>query len=102
MPDVTHDAPPPDRTSVQVRATGRVQGVFFRASTRDLARKRGVCGWVRNDRDGAVTAHLEGPPDAVAAVVAWIEAGGPPHAAVEDVTTRLADAEGHANFTIRH
>src|SRR4051812_50214328 len=43
-----------------VRVTGRVQGVFFRAWTRDEAKRGGVTGWVRNCPDGSVEAHLEG------------------------------------------
>ena len=84
------------------RATvhGHVQGVFFRASTRDLAQRVGVTGWVRNDPDGTVTAHLEG--DAVDRVLDWMRDGGPDQARVTSVeTTEVAD-EGHDRFRVRH
>lgn len=70
---------------------GDVQGVFFRASTRDLAREHGVTGWVRNDPEGTVTMHLHGEADAVSAVLAWVHRGGPPHARVEDVEITTPD-----------
>src|SRR5918912_641484 len=63
---------------------GRVQGVWFRDSTRHEAAQRGVAGWVRNRSDGAVEAWLEGPRDAVEAVVAWCHEG-PPRAQVSQV-----------------
>jgi acylphosphatase len=87
-------------TRVVVR--GRVQGVFFRASTRDQARARGVTGWVRNLADGAVEAWLEGPRHAVTAVTDWIVDGGPPHASVDQVDTEEVDPVGHERFVVRH
>ncbi|MEM8835277.1 MAG: acylphosphatase [Planctomycetota bacterium] len=50
---------------VEVRYTGRVQGVGFRAATQDAARTHGVLGWVRNDPDGTVSLVAEGEPDVV-------------------------------------
>ncbi|MGD8450354.1 MAG: acylphosphatase [Phycisphaerae bacterium] len=47
--------------------SGRVQGVFFRATSTDLARGFAVTGYVRNRRDGAVELEAEGPPDQVSA-----------------------------------
>jgi acylphosphatase len=79
-----------DTSAVDVVVTGHVQGVFFRASMREQADRLGVTGWVRNESDGSVRAHLEGSPDAVEQLVAWC-ADGPPAARVEDV--RRQDAE---------
>lgn len=86
--------------AVRVVVHGRVQGVFFRASTRDLARRSGVTGWVRNDPAGTVTAHLEG--DDVAAVLDWMRAGGPDAARVTEVDVTEVDDEGHDRFVVRH
>jgi acylphosphatase len=55
--------------------SGRVQGVFFRASTRDKARELGVSGWVRNLPEGGVEVVVAGEPDAVAALTDWLWRG---------------------------
>lgn len=59
----------------QVTVRGRVQGVYFRASTQQQARRLGVAGWVRNLPDGRVEAWLEGADDAVEALMAWMREG---------------------------
>ncbi len=63
---------------------GRVQGVWFRDSTRREARSLGVYGWVRNRRDGSVEVVAEGPEGAVKRLVAWCHEG-PPAASVSRV-----------------
>ena len=60
---------------VRVRVTGRVQGVWFRESTRQAAERAGVCGWVRNRPDGSVEAVLDGAKDAVERVLAEMRQG---------------------------
>jgi acylphosphatase len=60
-------------THVMIR--GRVQGVGFRAWTEVIALERGLQGFVRNRRDGAVEALFAGPVDAVAAMVAECHRG---------------------------
>jgi acylphosphatase len=67
-----------------LRISGKVQGVFFRANTREQSQDRGVTGWVENKSDGTVEAVLEGAEEAVQEVVDWAETG-PPRARVEDV-----------------
>ena len=61
---------------------GRVQGVFFRDTTRRMARQRGVAGWMRNNSDGTVEAVFEGEPDAVEKLVDFCREG--PRGAVVD------------------
>lgn len=70
--------------------SGRVQGVFFRASARRVAQALGVSGWVRNRPDGTVEAFAQGDPDSLDEFVAWLREG-PPDAHVADV--EVADAE---------
>ncbi len=65
--------------------SGLVQGVYFRANTVDVARLHGVCGWVKNNPDGAVEAVLEGPSQAVERVISWCRTG-PPKARVDTVS----------------
>lgn len=82
----------------RVRVHGRVQGVFFRDSCTREALSRGVTGWVRNDAEGTVSAHFEGAPADVEALVSWCRTG-PPRARVADVDVRDVDPEGHDDFT---
>jgi acylphosphatase len=84
-------------TAVDVVVTGRVQGVFFRASMREQAELLGVAGWVRNEPDGSVRAHLEGDADAVDSLVAWCS-HGPPAAIVQDVRRTPGDPTGTTAF----
>ena len=84
-----------------VRVTGRVQGVFFRAWTRDEAETLGVTGWIHNCSDGSVEAHVEGPADDVRELIETIREG-PPGARVDNVEVETADPEGHRSFEVRH
>ena len=79
---------------------GRVQGVFFRATTRDVARAAGVAGWVRNRPDGTVEAVFEGAPDAVDRLVAFARTG-PDHARVDRVDVHEEPTEGLRGFDVR-
>ena len=85
-----------------MRATvrGRVQAVGFRDAVLSRAREAGALGWVRNADDGTVLAHLEGPAEAVDAVVAFL-GEGPPAARVEGVEVEAATVEGHEQFAVR-
>ncbi len=79
---------------------GRVQGVWYRGSMQQEARRHGVVGWVRNRHDGTVEAEVEGEPDAVEALVAW--AGrGPSGAHVTGVDVRWLAPAGERDFTVR-
>jgi acylphosphatase len=79
--------------------TGRVQGVGFRFYMQRKARELGVSGWVRNCRDGAVEAVIQGASGAVETMIAWARRG-PPSAVVADV--RVTEASGDfATFEAR-
>lgn len=84
-----------------VRVTGRVQGVFFRAWTRDQARALGVNGWVRNCSDGSVEAHVEGDEATIEQIIERMRSG-PPSAKVEDLQISEASAENLGSFEVRH
>lgn len=73
-----------ERVRAHVLIAGRVQGVNFRAYTRDRAREAQVEGWVRNLDDGRVEALFEGSRSAVQQLVSWCYSG-PTHAEVEKV-----------------
>jgi DNA ligase D-like protein (predicted 3'-phosphoesterase) len=85
-----------------VRATvrGRVQGVGFREAALARARELGVMGWVRNEDDGIVLVHAEGPDAAVDALVEWL-GEGPRGVSVEEVEVEKGKVEGHEQFAIR-
>jgi len=83
-----------------VVVSGMVQGVFFRAETRDRARSLGLGGWVHNRSDGAVEAVFEGDDERVDSMVEWC-GRGPAGARVEDVDTTWAAPEGETGFSVR-
>lgn len=85
---------------VRLLVSGRVQGVWYRASCRDRARAAGVAGWARNRSEGRVEIVLEGPPAAVDAVAAWCRTG-PPRAEVDDVEVVEEEPVGEAGFRVR-
>lgn len=72
--------------------SGKVQGVCFRASTRDEALRLGLAGWARNLADGGVEVLAAGAPEALDALERWLRVG-PPLARVERVRREPAPAE---------
>ena len=79
---------------------GHVQGVFFRDSTRRLAEREGVAGWVRNRPDGTVEALFEGDVDAVERLLRFMREG-PRGAQVERVDVAEEEPEGLRGFGVR-
>jgi acylphosphatase len=84
----------------RVIVRGLVQGVFFRDSTRRLAQRHGVSGWVANRADGAVEAVFEGEADAVERLVAFSRKG-PRGAQVESVEVTEEEPEGLSGYAVR-
>ena len=78
---------------------GRVQGVFFRDTTRRMAESRGVAGWARNRDDGAVEAVFEGDAATVEEMVAFCRKG-PGRASVANVEAFEEEPEGLTGFRI--
>jgi acylphosphatase len=83
----------------RVVAHGRVQGVFFRDSTREEAERREVAGWVRNKDNGTVEAVFEGDPDMVDAMI-WFVRDGPGSADVDRVEVDEEEPEGLKRFEV--
>jgi acylphosphatase len=99
----SEDMPPPHMDLVRARVfvTGRVQGVNFRAATRDTARQANLLGWVRNLDDGRVEALFEGSRASVHRLVSWCHSG-PPSARVEHVDVQWEEPTGTEDgFSIR-
>ncbi|MBD1400153.1 acylphosphatase [Pelovirga terrestris] len=87
--------------SAKVRISGRVQGVWFRQSTREQAAELGVTGWCRNCPDGSVEAVFQGDEKIVNAIIDWCHQG-PKLAQVEHVHIEWLDSGGVFNsFEIR-
>lgn len=76
---------------------GRVQGVFFRETTRKTAVSLGVNGWVRNRRDGSVEVVAEGPEKEVRELVRWCRSG-PPTARVDRMQEDFEESRGEFSF----
>ena len=64
-------------SAVHLIARGRVQGVWFRASTQEQALQMGVCGWARNCLDGSVEIYAEGEKKSLSGLSAGVEKGPP-------------------------
>ena len=90
------------KTCVNVVISGIVQGVWFRASTKDKAKQLGITGWVRNTFKGNVEAVFEGEEELIKEMLKWCEKG-PPHARVENVVVKNQDTiNGFENFKIKY
>jgi len=86
-----------DSVSYLVRITGKVQGVWYRAWTKQEATKRNLSGWVRNRRDGSVEALISGPEADVEDMLAAFLAG-PPSAQVDTVRKEPASPPEGTEF----
>ena len=87
---------------LHVFVEGIVQGVFFRASTREEACSLGLSGWVKNCFDGRVEAVFEGERDKVEQVLKWCQKG-PPGAMVRNVEVNWEEATGEFDsFSIKY
>ena len=85
-----------------MRVVGRVQGVWFRGSTQEQARRLGLVGWVRNRSDGSVELEAQGEATALDSLVSWCH-HGPASARVRELTRKtIAPIEGEAEFVIRY
>ena len=80
---------------------GKVQGVFYRASTKTKARELGLTGFVRNKSDGSVYIEAEGDEEDLHQLMEWCKAG-PPHALVGEVKMEKSEMVGFNKFEIRY
>lgn len=72
---------------VLLKITGRVQGVFYRHSTKLKAQELGLLGWVKNRLDGSVEALVAGPESDIERLIIWCKQG-PPSAVVDNVEVK--------------
>lgn len=85
---------------LNIKVTGKVQGVFFRDSTKMVADQLGVTGWVKNEADGSVSIEAEGDDWILDNFLDWCEEG-PERAVVDQVTKETGELQGFKNFVIK-
>jgi acylphosphatase len=85
---------------ISIRVSGNVQGVFFRASTKNIAEKFDIRGFVRNEQDGSVYIEAEGSDENLKQFVDWCH-HGPVHAIVDNVVLTEGVVYGFTGFEIK-
>ncbi|HEX7365835.1 MAG TPA: acylphosphatase [Pelobium sp.] len=85
--------------AIQIIVSGRVQGVFFRASTKAVADQLGIKGFVKNQKDGTVLIHAEGNPIFMDSFLDWCKYG-PDDALVEDAKVEDVEVKNYRNFEV--
>ena len=85
----------------RIRVTGKVQGVFFRASAFRMASEFGLTGWVKNENDGSVLISTDGHTDKLNQLVNWCKQG-PEFARVNSVDFQEGKPVGFNDFAIIH
>ena len=83
-----------------ITISGKVQGVFYRDSTKDKAEELGVKGWVRNEPDGTVYMEAEGDKESLDKLIDWCKQGSP-RAKVENVHYEVGEEKGFEEFEVR-
>ncbi len=87
---------------IHAKVKGRVQGVFYRASTKDKAKSLGLTGWVMNMPDGSVELEAQGSDKKIEELISWLYEG-PPYSVVTNVETReIPLKEDETDFKIRY
>lgn len=86
--------------TVSIIVTGKVQGVFYRQSTKEKAVELGLSGIVKNQPDGSVFIQASGPSQALNQFIAWCKQG-PPRAEVISVQVESIEPRGFIGFTVQ-
>ena len=90
------------KNNIHVLISGRVQGVCFRASTKQKAEQLGLKGWVKNTDEGCVEAVFQGNKNQIIEMINWCH-HGPPLAKVEKVyIIKKQSVDIFENFSIKH
>lgn len=85
---------------ISIKVSGRVQGVYYRASTHEEAQRLGLKGFVKNEPDGSVYIEAEGDDAVLNALVAWCKQG-PPAADVTNVEIEEGTWKGFTEFAVK-
>ena len=84
---------------IDIKVTGKVQGVFFRASTKAVADQMGIRGFVKNEKDGSVYIEAEAEPFILDAFIDWCKEG-PEKSVVENVVLSDGATKDFRNFEV--
>jgi len=87
------------KKAFSIHVSGKVQGVFFRASTKQKADELGIKGFVRNERDGRVFIEAEGEEEKLSTFIDWCKQG-PRHAHVEHCDVKEITFQSYTSFEI--
>jgi len=86
--------------TIRIIVTGKVQGVYYRASAKNMADKLGITGWVKNLPDRNVEIHASASETSLGKFIAWCWQG-PPGAEVKEVVTEVIPDERFTDFRIK-
>jgi acylphosphatase len=86
---------------LSIHVEGKVQGVFFRASTKEKADELDIKGFVQNENDGRVYIEAEGEEDALKEFTTWCK-NGPSRAIVRSINISEGDLKNFSDFKINH
>ncbi|MES2650798.1 MAG: acylphosphatase [Bacteroidota bacterium] len=84
---------------INIKVTGKVQGVFFRASTKAVADQMGIKGLVKNEKDGSVYIEAEGNETILSMFLEWCNEG-PDKSVVENVAVEDGEVKNYRNFEV--
>lgn len=85
---------------LKIRVHGKVQGVYFRQSTKAVADQLGVKGWVQNESDGSVYIEVEGDDWLLENFLEWCQEG-PDRAVVQLIEKEEGEIQGFQNFIVK-
>jgi acylphosphatase len=85
--------------NITIKVIGKVQGVFFRASTKAVADQMGVKGRVKNEKDGSVLIEAQADETTLNLFVEWCKEG-PEKAKVEEVIVENSEVQNFTNFVV--
>jgi acylphosphatase len=90
------------KVRARILVSGKVQGVYYRQTTKEVASRNGLKGWVRNLADGRVEAVFEGDKESIDRTIEWCRTG-PPNARVQAVDVSFEDYSGEfSDFRISY
>jgi acylphosphatase len=90
------------KARANIKVIGRVQGVYYRSTTREVAIELGLTGWVRNVPDGSVEIVVEGEKEKIEELIKWCRKG-PPLAIVKNLEIKWEEYKNEfKSFEVRY